>query len=102
MLFDHLVGQRQHRRWNFETDRFRSLEVEHKQITRRLFERKIGGLRSLEDTINHGGGAFERFSQVRPIGHQAALANQRLSLIHISEPTRLGMISYAVFCLKKK
>src|SRR5665648_1169023 len=30
---------------------------------------------------------------------QAFLA---LSLIHISEPTRLGMISYAVFCLKKK
>src|SRR5450756_2927689 len=27
---------------------------------------------------------------------------QLLSLIHISEPTRLGMISYAVFCLKKK
>src|SRR5450756_2624012 len=27
---------------------------------------------------------------------QAALG---LSLIHISEPTRLGMISYAVFCL---
>src|SRR5450756_3063379 len=27
---------------------------------------------------------------------------QHLSLIHISEPTRLGMISYAVFCLKKK
>src|SRR5450756_2138199 len=24
-----------------------------------------------------------------------------ISLIHISEPTRLGMISYAVFCLKK-
>src|SRR5665648_69137 len=24
----------------------------------------------------------------------------QLSLIHISEPTRLGMISYAVFCLK--
>src|SRR5450759_3206757 len=27
---------------------------------------------------------------------------KELSLIHISEPTRLGMISYAVFCLKKK
>src|SRR5450756_2034211 len=27
---------------------------------------------------------------------------QNVSLIHISEPTRLGMISYAVFCLKKK
>src|SRR5665648_331674 len=24
------------------------------------------------------------------------------SCLHISEPTRLGMISYAVFCLKKK
>src|SRR5665648_42407 len=30
------------------------------------------------------------------------LAYPDLSLIHISEPTRLGMISYAVFCLKKK
>src|SRR5450756_1845534 len=29
---------------------------------------------------------------VRPVSY--------LSLIHISEPTRLGMISYAVFCLK--
>src|SRR5665648_1180708 len=26
----------------------------------------------------------------------------RYSVIHISEPTRLGMISYAVLCLKKK
>ena len=31
-----------------------------------------------------------------------AVAYSELSLIHISEPTRLGMISYAVFCLKKK
>eukprot|EP00825_Cyclidium_porcatum_P031640 TRINITY_DN33539_c0_g1_i4.p1 TRINITY_DN33539_c0_g1~~TRINITY_DN33539_c0_g1_i4.p1 ORF type:complete len:168 (-),score=32.38 TRINITY_DN33539_c0_g1_i4:42-545(-) len=30
------------------------------------------------------------------------LLESDLSLIHISEPTRLGMISYAVFCLKKK
>src|SRR5678815_3881905 len=28
--------------------------------------------------------------------------NSNLSLIHISEPTRLLSISYAVFCLKKK
>src|SRR5450759_5556643 len=34
------------------------------------------------------------------IGHQQVLRSrtvQELSLIHISEPTRLGMISYAVF-----
>ena len=30
------------------------------------------------------------------------VAAQFLSLIHISEPTRLLSISYAVFCLKKK
>src|SRR5450756_439571 len=40
------------------------------------------------------------------VGRDAELARLRgllhLSLIHISEPTRLGMISYAVFCLKKK
>eukprot|EP00658_Telonema_sp_P-2_P022551 TRINITY_DN19015_c0_g1_i1.p1 TRINITY_DN19015_c0_g1~~TRINITY_DN19015_c0_g1_i1.p1 ORF type:complete len:102 (+),score=24.52 TRINITY_DN19015_c0_g1_i1:153-458(+) len=29
-------------------------------------------------------------------------ASSNLSLIHISEPTRLLSISYAVFCLKKK
>src|SRR5665648_103739 len=33
---------------------------------------------------------------------QKKSASLNLSLIHISEPTRLGMISYAVFCLKKK
>ena len=33
---------------------------------------------------------------------EAACRLEALSLIHISEPTRLGMISYAVFCLKKK
>src|SRR5659263_739752 len=41
-----------------------------------------------------------------PDPRDPGLARKRLhhglSLIHISEPTRLGMISYAVFCLKKK
>src|SRR5678816_238885 len=32
----------------------------------------------------------------------AVYPQQGLSLIHISEPTRLLSISYAVFCLKKK
>src|SRR5450756_2731746 len=36
----------------------------------------------------------ERYIEIPEEVHQ-------LSLIHISEPTRLGMISYAVFCLNK-
>src|SRR5450756_1010573 len=43
----------------------------------------------LNDNIASG-----RFGEYQPIP-------LGLSLIHISEPTRLGMISYAVFCLKK-
>ena len=35
-------------------------------------------------------------------GQLDAVAFYDLSLIHISEPTRLLSISYAVFCLKKK
>src|SRR5678815_2900108 len=35
-------------------------------------------------------------------GHEEASGIKYLSLIHISEPTRLLSISYAVFCLKKK
>src|SRR5450756_2678651 len=38
------------------------------------------------------------FSLSAPQATQVML-NFQLSLIHISEPTRLGMISYAVFCL---
>src|SRR5450756_1585311 len=43
-----------------------------------------------------------RSSKIGGINIADACAMQILSLIHISEPTRLGMISYAVFCLKKK
>ena len=41
---------------------------------------------------------------IRPIlvRQRRALFGVHLSLIHISEPTRLALISYAVFCLKKK
>src|SRR5678816_2469284 len=43
-----------------------------------------------------GWSAFERYMQDKD------LLSKYLSLIHISEPTRLLSISYAVFCLKKK
>src|SRR5450756_1967605 len=39
---------------------------------------------------------------VGPFAQYGGEVVEALSLIHISEPTRLGMISYAVFCLKKK
>src|SRR5450759_4747700 len=45
---------------------------------------------------------FEHYDKARIekiVGLDPGL-EMHLSLIHISEPTRLGMISYAVFCLK--
>ena len=39
---------------------------------------------------------------LRDLLERARSAGAQLSLIHISEPTRLLSISYAVFCLKKK
>src|SRR5450756_2137577 len=55
-----------------------------------------------------GGAQIDQFGNINAtvIGDYAhpkvRLPGSGLSLIHISEPTRLGMISYAVFCLKKK
>ncbi len=44
---------------------------------------------------------FGRDVEKKLYGKHAAQV-MKLSLIHISEPTRLLSISYAVFCLKKK
>src|SRR5450756_3111294 len=52
------------------------------------------GLLGLGFPEEYGGTEVDNFMWI--------VAVQELSLIHISEPTRLGMISYAVFCLKKK
>src|SRR5678815_6012285 len=63
------------------------------QLARQYIERKVSGvffapleLSTAKDDINE----------------RIARAFDELSLIHISEPTRLLSISYAVFCLKKK
>ena len=63
-------------------------EVAMTLIIPEKYYQKTSGLRSLSRAL---------ISILNPL-----IATALLSLIHISEPTRLGMISYAVFCLKKK
>ena len=57
-------------------------------------------LLGLEIDPNHVG-INEYLGELYVVTNRLDLAKE-LSLIHISEPTRLRRISYAVFCLKKK
>src|SRR5450756_1271400 len=59
--------------------------------------RTSNGTRRLNEELRRRERVIREHPSVRPSEHPS-----HLSLIHISEPTRLGMISYAVFCLKKK
>ncbi len=64
-----------------------------------LFE-KLDGLVQLG--AGWGNEFQQRFGIIRGDVGVRKCGAQRLSLIYISEPTRLRGISYAVFCLKKK
>src|SRR5450756_619956 len=50
-------------------------------------------------TLSSSAGTIDEFLQLLITGFRRV---HDLSLIHISEPTRLGMLSSAVFCLKNK
>src|SRR5450756_62607 len=69
-------------------------------------ETTVYGVRLLPPTDASVPKPSGRYTLQPPVGSVAAIdvagTDYGLSLIHISEPTRLGMISYAVFCLKKK
>src|SRR5450759_805118 len=65
-------------------------------------DQKVAGSTPAGRTNNHRG--FVRVAPPEGVGRPTrghGRTGFALSLIHISEPTRLGMISYAVFCLKK-
>ena len=65
-------------------------------------DEKINSLMRSIDNTNHRYGRSTLSVASAGVHKKWNMRRQYLSLIHISEPTRLGMISYAVFCLKKK
>src|SRR5678816_847905 len=71
--------------------------VEGKDIPAGARTLNISGTQVRDDYLAKGKLLPEWFT--RP--ETAEILREMLSLIHISEPTRLLSISYAVFCLKK-
>ena len=74
---------------------------EQKRVRRILKNAPLSKFLNEEDPLPAG------FMQSSTAGYDNAAATEtdpevKLSLIHISEPTRPERISYAVFCLKKK
>src|SRR5678816_4825368 len=95
-LFNRIIGQR------------RSIVTDEPGITRdRIYGTATWDGRSFEIVDTGGIVPGEQSEMPVQIFRQAQVAIEAaslviLSLIHISEPTRLLSISYAVFCLKKK
>src|SRR5450756_2844742 len=92
--------------WNVLTDASGKTVREAEHVLNILVEGRVQQLDGLVESRNaHRVGCTRNKWRVRlrAKGNGAylrALSYVELSLIHISEPTRLGMISYAVFCLK--
>src|SRR5678815_6064814 len=80
-----------------EADYFVSL-LQHRTLKRKEYLLKEGDVCKTENFITQG---CLRTYTIDENGFEHTIMFA-LSLIHISEPTRLLSISYAVFCLKKK
>src|SRR5659263_449839 len=66
------------------------------------FERVVAALNKAVEKLKSKTAAPEIERLIETHDEDSGMLNRlvvKLSLIHISEPTRLGMISYAVFCL---
>src|SRR5207253_3223658 len=68
---DHLVGAAEQRDWKRESERLRSLEVDHKLDFRRLLDRQVGGLLALENATDIDAQEAKRVRKARAIAHQA-------------------------------
>ena len=70
---DHLVGKREQRRRDFETQRFGGPEVDDQLELGGLLDWKAGWLRTLEDSLNVGGSPTIQVDLIWAIRDQRAL-----------------------------
>src|SRR6266851_6332169 len=71
-LLDHLIRPLQERRRDRQAEGLGGLEIDDEFILGRLLDRKVGGLRALEDPVHVSGGAAKEIRIIRAISHQPA------------------------------
>ena len=82
--------------WALELSKYSKITLIHRRNEFRGAQHTLSELRKLE---KEGKISIKTPCQIVSLDNEKEL---KLSLIHISEPTRPRLISYAVFCLKKK
>src|SRR5215207_4852370 len=70
--FDDLVGAGEQGGWHLKAEHARSLSVDDQLELRRLHDRQIGGLGTLEDAASIDANLSIGFREVRSVAHQAA------------------------------
>src|SRR5215470_14751910 len=73
---DHFVGAREQRRWDFEAERFRDLEIDDKREFRRLLHRQIARPSAFEDAIDVGRGLPKLLDEIESVRHQSAIPGE--------------------------
>ena len=68
-LLDHLVGEREQLRRNFEAKRLRGLQIDHKLELGRLNDREIGRLGALENLAGVNAGLAICIGQACSVAH---------------------------------
>src|SRR5712664_826601 len=71
-LYDHLVGAGEQCRWHNDVKRLCGLQIDHQFELGRLFDRQVGGLRTLENLVDENGGPTIKVSVISSVGQEEA------------------------------
>src|SRR5262245_40523993 len=74
--FDHCVGAREQRWWDFEAERSRGLKIDHQLVLSRRLHRQVGGPRAFEDAIDVTRRASEWVDRVGAVRDQATAGDE--------------------------